>query len=51
MEMVRHNKPRPSLAPNVTRREKEILALPSKDNNSQQIADKLYLSIRTINNY
>ncbi len=37
--------------PTVTRREKEILKLLSEGNTSQQIADKLYLSIRTVENH
>lgn len=43
--------PLPSRRPMVTRREKEILQLLAEGNTSQQIADKLYLSIRTIENH
>lgn len=38
-------------APSLTRREKEILKLIIQENTNQQIADKLFLSLRTVENH
>lgn len=50
-EMRYLKKTHSSMPSNVTRREKEILNLLSLGNTSQQIADKLFLSVRTIENH
>lgn len=50
-ELQRDAERRNFILPAITRREKEILSLLSEGNTSQQIANKLYLSIRTIENH
>ena len=49
--MMQADKKRKFILPSLTKREKEILRLICDGNTNQQIADQLYLSLRTIENH
>lgn len=49
--MLHYKKQLPGEAPSLTRREKEILELIVKEYSNQQIADQLYISLRTVENH
>lgn len=49
--MLHFKKQQPGDIPSLTRREKEILELIVKEYSNQQIADQLYISLRTVENH
>lgn len=49
--MLQYRKQPPDKLPTLTRREKEVLELIIKEYSSQQIADQLYISLRTVENH
>lgn len=50
-QLLYFQKQRPEEMPTLTRREKEILELIVKEYSNQQIADHLYISLRTVENH